>query len=380
MSPTAIALPLPNSYLLNGFLVFVVIFRSLVICCNDSLGHTWTLIEETSMSGNPALSHSKISALPIRPSNARGTHKVSIKSRKACTASVQVTQAPENHGCNLTRRAPQSIRSGTFQNQLLAAQQAQEAWLNSATQEVTTLRLQHEEVRRISQQARQQVEDQQHRERQRLQELQQAAHQARLVESTERKRLELLREETERVRLAQERQKRRDEADTLRREAYEEERRQLEERIAEVERRRVEAERIRLEAEEAERQRLAAEAAKAERRRLEAAEAERRRIEAEAAEAERLRLEAEEAERRRQEAERQRLAAEAAEAERLRLEAVEAERIRRERERECAVCMDRHDMGFMIKVPCPHWYCPEDLSGKPTTENPKKPLVLSNGY
>lgn len=178
-----------------------------------------------------------------------------------------------------------------------------------------------------------------------------------------------MREETERVRLAQERQKRRDEADRLRREAYEEERRQLEERIAEVERRRVEAERIRLEAEETERQRLAAEAAEAERRRLEAAEAERRRLEAEAAEAERLRLEAEEAERRRQEAERrrqeaerQRLAAEAAEAERLRLEAVEAERIRRERERECAVCMDRHDMDFMIKVPCPHWYCPEDLS------------------
>ena len=196
------------------------------------------------MSENPALSRSKISVLPIRPSNARGTHKVSIKPRKVCTPSVQVTQAPENHGCNLTRTTPQSIRSGTFQDRLLAAQQAQEAWLNSATQEVTTLRLQHEEVRRISRQARQQVEDQQHQERQRLQELQQAAHQARLVESTERKRLELLREETERVRLAQERQKRRDEADRLRREAYEEERRQLEERIAEVERRRVEAEKL----------------------------------------------------------------------------------------------------------------------------------------
>lgn len=314
------------------------------------------------MSGNPALSRSKNSVLPIRPSNARGTHKVSIKPRKVCTASVQATQAPENHGCNLTGTPPQPILSGTFQNRLLAAQQSQEAWLNSATQEVTTLRLQHEEVRRISRQARQQVEDQQHQERQRLQELQQAFHQARLVESTERKRLELLREETERVRLAQERQERRDEADRLRREAYEEERRQLEERIAEVEQRRVEAKRIRLEAEEAERQRLAAKAAEAERQRLEAAEAERRRIEAEAAEAERLRLEAEEAERQRQEAERQRLAAEAAEAERLRLEAVEAERIRRERERECAVCMDRHDMSFMIKVPCPHWYCPEDLS------------------
>lgn len=247
---------------------------------------------------------------------------------------------PENHGSNPPGATPQRVPSATFQNRLLAAQQAQDSWLNSVTQEVTTLRLQHEEARRVSREARQQVEDQQQQERQRLQELQQAAQQARLAESAERRRLELVREAAERVKLVQERQKRRDEADRLRREALEEERRQLERRVAEIERRRAEAERIRLEAEEAERQRVAAEAAEAERRRLEAAELERQRIEAEAAAA----------------------MAAAAEAERLRLEVEEAERIRRERERECAVCMDRHDMDFMIKVPCPHWYCPEDLA------------------
>jgi serine/threonine protein kinase len=143
--------------------------------------------------------------------------------------------------------------------------------------------------------------------------------------------VEAQRIEAERLRLQAEEEQRRQaeaEADRQRRQADAERlRRQAEE--AERQNRQAEAERLRREAEEAERQRQLAEAAERERQRQQALEAERQRqLEAtRRAEAERQRL-ADEA--RRAEAERQRLADEArrAEAERRRQAEAEAERVR----------------------------------------------------
>ncbi|KAI1274875.1 hypothetical protein F5Y07DRAFT_390280 [Xylaria sp. FL0933] len=42
-------------------------------------------------------------------------------------------------------------------------------------------------------------------------------------------------------------------------------------------------------------------------------------------------------------------------------EAAEREFIHQEHLRECAVCMEKDDMGYMIQAPCTHWYCRVDL-------------------
>jgi hypothetical protein len=55
------------------------------------------------------------------------------------------------------------------------------------------------------------------------------------------------------------------------------------------------------------------------------------------------------------------LAEHTAEAEARRLEEAEEERVRVERLRDCAVCLERFDVGVVAALPCAHFYCAEDL-------------------
>lgn len=46
-----------------------------------------------------------------------------------------------------------------------------------------------------------------------------------------------------------------------------------------------------------------------------------------------------------------------------RIQQEEEERRRREDFRDCAVCLEAADMAVMVRVPCNHWYCRDDIQG-----------------
>ncbi|MCJ1253368.1 hypothetical protein MMC24_001179 [Lignoscripta atroalba] len=209
----------------------------------------------------------------------------------------------------------------TLQEKADAARRAQNGWLERnfyEASQIANLRQAHlqaikakrEELAEVDRQSKREIQEQ------RLQDLQRRA-----AAATERRAWE-----------AQERRKEEADASAARRAL-------IEQRDAERRRQAEEAEELRRERELANQARITAEA---ERRRLEFEE--HLRAEAELAALLVAQIEAEEEARRR--------------------EAEEAERRRRERERECAVCLERHDLGVMVEAPCAHWYCRGHLRGK----------------